>query len=103
MFFFHHPETPQAIKLKISDFKDTYLRHILQVIPVRYILRCYHGIKITKVPCKIWLNGKVNFFNNSVIFKGIELEFGMETNFGSLSSKRHIKLDFDVTVTFSVF
>ena len=48
VFFFHCPETPQAIKLKFSDFKDTSLRHILQVIPVRHILRCYHGNKITK-------------------------------------------------------
>ena len=48
VFFFHRPETPQAIKLKLSDFKDTFLRHILQVIPVRYIVRCYHGNKITK-------------------------------------------------------
>ena len=48
MFFFHHPETTQAMKLKLSDFKDTCLRHILQVIPGCYILRCYHGNKITK-------------------------------------------------------
>ena len=40
--------TPQAIKPKLSDFKDTPLRHILQVIPVRYILSCYHGNKITE-------------------------------------------------------
>ena len=46
--FFHHPETAQAMKLKLSDFKDTCLRHILQVIPGCYILRCYHGNKITK-------------------------------------------------------
>ena len=36
--------------------------------------------KLQMVPCKIWLNGKVKFLNNSVIFKDIELEFGMETN-----------------------
>ena len=48
MFFFRHPETPQAIKLKLSDFKDTSLRNILQVIPVCYVLRCYQGNKITK-------------------------------------------------------
>ena len=48
MFFFHRPETAQDMKLKLSDFKDTCLRHILQVIPGRYILRCYHGNKITK-------------------------------------------------------
>ena len=23
MFFFHHPETAQAMKVKLSDFKDT--------------------------------------------------------------------------------
>ena len=45
MFFFHHPETAQAMKLKLSDFKDTCLRHILQVNPSCYILRCYHGNK----------------------------------------------------------
>ena len=48
MFFFHHPETPQVMKLKLSDFKDTSLIHILNVIPVYYILRCYYGNKITK-------------------------------------------------------
>ena len=47
-FFFHHPETTEAMKLKLSEFKDTCLRHILQVIPGCYILRCYHGNKITK-------------------------------------------------------
>ena len=48
MFFFHHLDTAQAMKLKLSDFKDTSLRHILEVIPSCYILRCYHGNKITK-------------------------------------------------------
>ena len=48
VFFFHRPETPQVIELKLSDFEDTSLRHILQVKPVRYILRCYHGNRITK-------------------------------------------------------
>ena len=48
MFFFHHPETAQAMELKLSDFKDTCLRHILQVIAGCYILRSYHGNKITK-------------------------------------------------------
>ena len=33
--FLHHPKTAQGIKLKLSDFKDTPLRHILQVKPVR--------------------------------------------------------------------
>ena len=35
LFFLHHPKTVQGIKLKLSDFKDTLLRHILQVKPVR--------------------------------------------------------------------
>ena len=48
MFFFHHPEMAQAMKLKLSDFKDPCLRHIVQVIPGCYILRWYHGNKITK-------------------------------------------------------
>ena len=38
----------QGIKLKLSDFKDTPLRHILQVKPVHYILSCYNGNKITE-------------------------------------------------------
>ena len=50
MVFLHHPKTSQAIKLKLSDFKDTPLRHILQVIPVYYILNCYHGKKLRKIP-----------------------------------------------------
>ena len=60
---------------------------------------------LQKVDCKIWPNKKVKFFNNStVIFKDIELEFGMETNFGSLNSKSNIKLHpCDVIVTFSAF
>ena len=30
LFFVHHPKTAQGIKLKLSDFKDTLLRHMLQ-------------------------------------------------------------------------
>ena len=33
--------------------------------------------KLQKEPCKIWLNRKVKFLNNSVIFKDIELKFGI--------------------------
>ena len=43
LFFLHHPKTAQDINLKLSDFKDTPLRHFLQVKPVRYILSCCHG------------------------------------------------------------
>ena len=42
MFFFYHPETAQAMKLKLFDF-DTCLRHILQVIPDCYILQVIPG------------------------------------------------------------
>ena len=35
LFFLCHPKTAQGIRLKHSDFKDTLLRHILQVKPVR--------------------------------------------------------------------
>ena len=35
LFFLHNPKTAQGIKLKLSDLKDTPLRHILQVKPVR--------------------------------------------------------------------
>ena len=48
LFFLHHPKTAQGIKLKDSDFKDTPLKHLLQVKPVRYILSCCHGNKVTK-------------------------------------------------------
>ena len=46
LFFLHHPKTAQGINLKLSDFKDTPLRHILQVKPVRLILSCCYGNKI---------------------------------------------------------
>ena len=52
MFFFHHPETLQAMKLKLSDFKDTSLRHNLQVFQVCYILRCYHETKLQRYLAK---------------------------------------------------
>ena len=46
LFFLYHPQHPQAIKLKLSDFKDTSLEHILQ-IPVRHSLSCYYGNETT--------------------------------------------------------
>ena len=48
LFFLHHPKTAKGINLKLSDFRDTHLRHLVQVKPVRYILSCSHGNKITK-------------------------------------------------------
>ena len=61
LFFLHHPKTAQGIKLKFSDFKDTLLRHILQVKPVRYALRCCRAMatKLQEVPRRIWLHRKV--------------------------------------------
>ena len=56
--------------------------------------------KLQKLSCKIWPNRKVKLLNDSaVIFKDIELEFGMKTNFGPLNSKSNIKLEFDIIVT----
>ena len=126
LFFLHHPKTAQDIKLKLSDFKDTPLRHILQVKPVRYILSCYHGNKITRgisldlAPKKkigrlsrYWAEicqdielkfVKILSWNLSrywaEICQDIELKFGMETKFGPLSSKTHINLQLDVMMTF---
>ena len=59
LFFIHHPKKAKGIKLKLADFKDTPLRHILQVKLVRYILSCCHGNKIQIVPRRIRLQKKV--------------------------------------------
>ena len=67
--FFQHPETHQAIKLKPSDFKCTSLRHILEVIPVRFSLSCYHGHKITKGTSHYLAPQKSEILNNSVIYE----------------------------------
>ena len=80
--FLHHPETAQAIKLKLSGFKDRLLRNLLQVKPVRYILSCCHGNKITKGTSQ---NLAPKKSEKSAICKDIELKFGIETNFGPLS------------------
>ena len=76
------------------------LRHLLQVKPVRYILSCCHGNKITKGTSQNFAPKKSE---KPVIFKDIELKFGIETKFGPLSSKRNINLQFDVIMTFSAF
>ena len=82
--FLHHPKTAQAIKLKLSDSKDTPLRHILQVKPVGYILSCSHGNKITEGTSQDLAPKKSE---KSAICKDIELKFGIEIKFGPLSSK----------------
>ena len=96
LFFLHHPKTAQGIKLKLSDFKDTPLRHFLQEKPVCYILSCCHGNKITKGTSQ---NLAPKKSEKSAICKDIELKFGMESKLGLLSSKTNINLQFDVIKT----
>ena len=102
LFFLHHPKTPQSIKLKLSDVKDTPLRHILQVKPLCYILSCCHDNKITEGTSKD-LAPKNS--EKSAICQDIELKFGIETKFEplQLSSKTNINLQFDVIMTFLAF
>ena len=82
LFFLHHPKTAQAIKLKLSGFKDTPLRHLLQVKPVRYLLSCCQGNKLTRGTSQ---NLAPKESEKSAICKDIELKFGIEINFGPLS------------------
>ena len=96
LFFLYHLKTAQGIKLKLSNFKDTPLRHSLQVKPVRHILSCCHGNIITK---SISQNLAQKKSEKSAICKDIELKFGIETKFGPLSSKAYIHLQFDVIMT----
>ena len=84
LFFLHHPKTAQGIKLKLSDFKDTHLRHIWQVKPVRCILSCCHGKKIKEGTLQDLAARKRE---KSAICKDIVRKFGIETDFGPLSSK----------------
>ena len=81
LFFLHHPKTAQAIMLKLN-VKDTPLRHLLPVKPVRYILSCCHGNKITKSTSQ---NLAPKKSEKSAICKDIELRFCIETHFGPLS------------------
>ena len=76
-FLHHHPKTAQGIKLKLSDFKVTLLRHVLQFKPVRYFLSCCHGNKITKGTSQ-----NLSPKKSENICKDIELKFGIETNLG---------------------
>ena len=87
LLFLHHLKTAQSSKLKLSDFKDTPLRHFLQVKPVRYILSCCHGNKITKGTSQ---NLAPKKSEKSAICKDIEPKLGVETKFGPLSSKTNI-------------
>ena len=82
LVFLHHPKTAQGTNIKLSDFKDTPLRHILQVKPVRYSLSCCHGNKITD---GTWQDLAPKKIEKSAVCKDIELKFGIETKFGPLS------------------
>ena len=96
LFFFHHPKTAQGIKgikLKLSDFKDTPLRHILHVKPVRYSLSCCHGNSITD---RTSLDLAPKKSEKSAICKDVELKFGKEIMLGPLSSKINKNLQFDI-------
>ena len=97
--FLQYPEMPYAINLKLSDFKDTLLRHILKVIPVHHSLSCYHGNRITKGTSKNLARKESEILNNSVIYEDIEIKFVIETNFGPLSSESNIQLQFDIIMT----
>ena len=96
LFFLHNPKTAQGTKLKLSDFKDTPLRHISQVKLVRYILKCCHDNKITECTSQDLAPKKSE---KSAICKDIELKFGIDTTFGPLSSKTDISLQFDLIMT----
>ena len=103
--FLYHPNTAQGETFLrsffvISDFKDSPLRRILQVKPVRYILSCYHDNKFTEGTLQYFAPKKSE---KSAICKDIELKFGIEIKFGPLSSKTNIILQFDVIMTFLAF
>ena len=93
LFFIHYPKTAQGIKLKLSDIKDTPLRHFLRVKPGRYILSCCHGNKVTKGTSQ---NLAPKKSEKPAICKDIELKSDIETKFWPLSSKTNINLQFEV-------
>ena len=37
--------------------------------------------KLQNLPCRFWLESQVTFLKNSVIYKDVDLEFNIETNF----------------------
>ena len=87
--FLHYPKTAQGIKLKLSDFKDTLLRRILQVKPVRHVLSCCHGNKITEGTSQDLAPQKSE---KSAICRDIELKFGIGTNFWATELKNNHKI-----------
>ena len=47
-------------------------------------------IQLQKVPCRMKLHRELKFFNNSVIYKNVELKFSMDTYSGPLISESNI-------------
>ena len=81
LFFLHHHKTAQGIKLKLSDFKYTPLRHFSsQTSSLHFELlpwqQNYKGTSQNLAPKKS---------EKSAICKDIELKFAIETKFGPLS------------------
>ena len=92
--FLRHPKTAQGIKMKLSYFKNTPFRHILQVKTVSYILNCCHGNKITKDTSQNLAPKK-----SEKLAICSELKFGIETKFGALSSETSMNAQFDIIMT----
>ena len=47
-------------------------------------------IQLQKVPCRMKLRRELTFFNNSIIYKNVELKFSMDTYSGPLISENNI-------------
>ena len=47
-------------------------------------------IQLQKVPCRMKLHRELTFFNNSIIYKNVELKFSMDTYSGPLISENNI-------------
>ena len=46
--------------------------------------------QLQKVPCRMKLHRELTFFNNSIIYKNVELKFSMDTYSGLLISENNI-------------
>ena len=53
-------------------------------------------IQLQKMPRRIRLHGKVDFLNNSFIYKNVEMKSSMDTYSRPLISESNIKLEFEV-------
>ena len=89
-FFLHHPKTAQGITLKTHFASQTS----------SLSLSCCQGNKITEGTSQDLAPKKSE---KSAICRDIELKFGIETIFGSLSSKTIVKLQCDVIMMFLAF